>query len=52
MWIPGVLYTYHLINPGQLMLKIMETMKWIGGIGPSLIAFILTLKNEAKQGDK
>jgi len=52
MWLPGVLHTYNLIDPGQSLLKIMDIMNLAGGIGPSLIAFILVFKNEGKQGGK
>lgn len=52
LWLPGVLYTYQLISPGQFILNLMEIMNWVGGIGPSFIAFILTFKNEGKQGSK
>ncbi len=52
MWLPGVLHTYHLINPGQFVINLMKIMNWVGGIGPSFIAFILTFKNEGKQGGK
>lgn len=52
MWFPGVLYTHHLLNPSQFVLDLLEIMNWMGGIGPSLIAFILTFKNGGKQGGK
>jgi membrane protease YdiL (CAAX protease family) len=52
LWLPGVLYTHQLISPGQFILNLMEIMNWVGGIGPSLIAFILTFNNEGKQGGK
>lgn len=52
MWLPGVLHTYQLISPGLFILNLMEIMNWVGGIGPSLIAFLLTFKYEGKQGGK
>ncbi len=52
LWLPGILYTYQLINPSPFLLSIMETLNWIGGIGPSLIAFLLVFKYQGKQGAK
>ncbi len=52
MWLPGILYTYQLINPGQFVIDLIKIMNLVGGIGPSLIAFIITFKNEGKHGAK
>ncbi len=52
MWLPGTLYTYQIINPGQFVIELVKIMNLVGGIGPSLIAFILTFKNEGKHGAK
>ena len=52
LWLPGILYTYKLINPTPLILNIIGITNWIGGIGPSLIAFVLVFKNEGKAGAK
>jgi CAAX protease family protein len=52
LWLPGVLYTYQLINPSESIKSLIEIFNWIGGIGPSLIAFLLIFKNEGKQGTK
>ena len=52
LWLPGVLFTYQVINPSDSMLRIIEALNWIGGIGPSFIAFLLIFKIEGKQGTK
>jgi membrane protease YdiL (CAAX protease family) len=52
LWLPGVLYTYQLIAPRPFILNLIEVMNWVGGAGPSVIAFILTLKIEGIHGAK
>lgn len=51
-WLPGVLGTWNVIHLSDSIPGLIETFNWIGGIGPSLIAFILVFKNEGKQGTK
>jgi membrane protease YdiL (CAAX protease family) len=50
LWLPGVLITYGFINPGDSFIKIINPLKWLAGIGPSLTAVILLLKFEGRAG--
>ncbi len=52
MWLPGILFTYNIINPSSAFLKIINIMQWVAGIGPSLTAIILIAKAEGKAGIK
>jgi len=52
LWLPGILRTWEVINPSDPVLGLIEALNWIGGIGPSLAAFLLVFRNEGKQGAK
>jgi membrane protease YdiL (CAAX protease family) len=52
LWLPGLLLTYGLINPSQTLTTINSVLQWVGGIGPSLAALALIIKDEGKTGVK
>jgi len=51
LWAPGVLHTWGIISLSDSMPRLIEALNWIGGIGPSLVAFILVSKNK-EEGTK
>jgi len=52
MWLPGLLYTYKLIPSIRFLQENIEIMNWLGGMIPSLIAFILIYKKHGLDGCK
>lgn len=52
LWLPGILITYKLISPSPNLISISNVLKWIGGIGPSLVALFLIIRDEGKKGVK
>ncbi len=52
MWLPGILLTYELVGSGSTISALDDAGKWIGGLGPSLIAVILTFKINGRSGVK
>jgi len=52
MWLPGVLLSYNLIEPGKTFITITNVLKWVGGMGPSLAALYLTIRYEGNAGVK
>ena len=52
LWLPGVLITYNLINPNQTLITINNILQWVAGIGPSLAAIYLIIRNDGKKGIK
>ena len=51
-WLPGVLLTYHYIEPNEFVVKLDSILKWIGGVVPSLIAFFLIYREQGYGGIK
>jgi membrane protease YdiL (CAAX protease family) len=52
LWLPGVLKTYGLIDPGPLSNTVIEIASWVAGIGPSLIAIMIVQKQKGGAGVK
>lgn len=52
LWLPGVLISYKLINPGNTFIAIMNVLKWVAGMGPSLAALYLIIRYDGKTGLK
>lgn len=52
MWLPGLLITNNLFNPGQTLSTITNVLKWVAGMGPSLAAIFLIFRRDGKIGVK
>lgn len=52
LWLPGVLISYKLINPSNTFITITNNLKFIAGMGPSLAALYLIIRNDGKTGVK
>jgi hypothetical protein len=52
LWLPGVLKTYGLIDPGSSASTVIGIAKWVGGMGPSLAAIAIVLKQNGGTGVK
>jgi membrane protease YdiL (CAAX protease family) len=51
-WLPGLLLTYGVLPPSQTLITVKNTLQWVGGIGPSLAALFLLIRNDGKTGIK
>lgn len=52
LWLPGVLITYKLIDPGKTFIAITHVLQWVAGMGPSLAALVLIIRHDGKTGLK
>lgn len=52
LWLPGMLVTFDLVNTSPAFTNINNILKWVGGIGPSLVAIYLVIKFDGKEGAK
>lgn len=51
-WLPGLLLTYGVLAPSQTLDTVKNILQWVGGIGPSLAALFLVIRNDGKTGIK
>lgn len=53
MWLPGILISHHIISADATVLitpTIATVLKWLGGLGPSVAAMYLVLRQQGKTG--
>ena len=51
-WLPGLLLTYGMLPPNQTLVTVKDILQWVGGVGPSLAALFLVIRNDGKTGIK
>lgn len=51
-WLPGVLITYHYIEPNKFVIQIANILNWVGGVMPSFFAILLIYKEQDFKGVK
>lgn len=52
LWLPGLLITYKLVTPTRTWIVICNILRWLGGMGPSVAAVLLTKKHDGYSGIK
>lgn len=51
-WLPGLLLTYDYLQPSEVITKVNSILTIIGGVAPSLVAFLLTYLEKGTSGVK
>jgi hypothetical protein len=50
LWLPGGLVAHGILDSNHAFVSLGTIGKWLGGVGPSVVAFLLVAKDEGRRG--